>query len=169
MLIEVSSLRGGTTWQSIIQDLDCFVPSSKRTSFGARNDKLSYIYCNLLCYWKIILQKIFNIIFYIFGRSCRSISMDWISLTIDEKFGEISFDSFSQYSIWGVVFEILEDRVSVWSIDMDLGWEWKGHTIAYLTRLFHLDIRYWFLSCKLIARKSYDHQSLIFVSLIEFL
>ena len=84
----------------------------------------------------------------------------------DEEFGEIPFDGVGEKST-SLRFEILENRIRLASVHLDLVHDGEGDPIVQLASGFRITARAWFLTCKLIARETENHQPLVFVLLVE--
>ena len=61
------------------------------------------------------------------------------------------------------------ERVAVLPIDLDLGIHRKSNPKLERTKFFDLRLATRFLSAKLVAGKTTDHQTLVLVLLVEFL
>lgn len=111
-------------------------------------------------------QHGFNVFGYLAGFGDGRVAANLCAIARDEEFGEIPFDGIGEEST-SLRFEIFENGICVTSIHLNLLHNGEGDTIVELASRFCIAARAWFLTSKLVAGETYDHQSLVFVLLIE--
>ena len=91
---------------------------------------------------------------------------DHIAFSVDEELREIPFDFVTHQSLL-LGCQVLVNRMLVFTFHINLLKDLKGHTVVHLTECLDFIVSAWILLLELIARKSYDFQSLIIVLLIK--
>jgi len=110
--------------------------------------------------------------FHTVWRSCGQISVDGISFTIDEKFGEIPGNSSScdpSHSSWLLPLEELPQRMSIVTVDVDFSVKVKSDVIFGQDAGFDLSVGTRLLARELIAGESGNSQPLSFIASVQSL
>ena len=108
----------------------------------------------------------FDVFGYLAGFGDGSVAANHGAIARDEEFGEIPFDGVGEESTC-LRFEILENRICLASVHLDLVHDGEGDAIVELASGFCIAARAWFLTRKLVAGEAKYHQPLVFVLLIE--
>lgn len=111
-------------------------------------------------------QHGFDVFGYLAGFGDGGVAANHGAIARDEEFGEIPFDGVGDESAC-LRFEILENRICLASVHLDLVHDGEGDAIVELASGFCIAARAWFLTRKLIAREAKYHKALVFVLLIE--
>ena len=111
-------------------------------------------------------QHGFDVFGYLAGFGDGRVAANHGAIARDEEFGEIPFDGVGEEST-SLRFEILENRIRLAAVHLDLVHDGKSDPIVELASGFCIAARAWFLTRKLIARETENHQPLVFVLLIE--
>lgn len=101
-------------------------------------------------------EQRFDLFLEIFRRRRRRETSCYLAGPANEKFGEIPFDRFGPKHALGLTFEKLEERVSLFAIDVDLGEQGKRYVIGPRTELRDSRRVARLLSSELIAWKAED-------------
>lgn len=111
-------------------------------------------------------QHGFDVFDYLAGFGDGRVATNHAAIARDEEFGEIPFDSVGNEATC-LRFEILENRICLASVHLDLVHDGEGDTIVELASRFCIAACAWFLTRKLVAGEAKYHQALVFVLLIE--
>ena len=111
-------------------------------------------------------QHSFDVFCYLAGFGDGRVAANHGAIARDEEFGEIPFDSVGNEATC-LRFEILENRICLASVHLDLVHDGEGDTIVELASRFCIAACAWFLTRKLVAGEAKYHQALVFVLLIE--
>lgn len=64
--------------------------------------------------------------------------MDDISVTVDEKLGEVPFDPFASQYPWGIFFEILIQGMGIVAVHLDFCEHGEGDFVVESAKVFDL-------------------------------
>src|SRR5206468_7457118 len=81
-----------------------------------------------------------------------------LARTIDQEFGEIPFDRWTQQARF-LALQIVKQRMRACAIDLDLGKHREGDAVIFSAELFDLFGIAGFLVSELVARKSEDREA----------
>ena len=88
-----------------------------------------------------------------FGFIFGTIALDDLAFGVDEKLGEVPLDGFGAQEARGLSFEVLVERMGARAIYIDLGMEWKRHTVVDLAEACNLVFAAGFLALELLHGK----------------
>lgn len=111
-------------------------------------------------------QHGFDVFGYLAGFGDGGVAANHGAIARDEEFGEIPFDGIGEEATC-LRLEILEYGIGFAAVHLDLVHDGEGDAIVELASRFCIAARAWFLTRKLIARETENHQPLVFVLLIE--
>ena len=111
-------------------------------------------------------QHGFDVFGYLAGFGDGRVAANHGAIARDEEFGEIPFDGIGEEATC-LRLEILEYGIGFAAVHLDLVHDGEGDTIVELASGFCIAARAWFLTRKLIARETENHQPLVFVLLVE--
>src|SRR5690349_6431804 len=94
---------------------------------------------------EVLLRQLpFDIASDVIGRSHRSIAVDDVSLFVDEELGEVPLDSVAQQPAFFALEKPVE-RISIVTVDFNLGEEREIDTVVGLAKGFDLVVDAWLL------------------------
>ena len=105
---------------------------------------------------------------YFLGLVHGGIALDDTAITADQKLGEVPFDGFAAQQTRRLCAQPLVKRVGVGTIDIDLLHHGETHAVIDLAKIGNDFVARRILVAKLIARKTQNSQTLVFVGQVDF-
>ena len=105
-------------------------------------------------------QQCLNIGTQIFRLGSRCIALDYLTLTVDQKLGEVPLDTLAAQQARRLRFKLHKQRVSLVAIYIDLLEQRKANAVVQLTKLGNLSFITRLLRAKLVTRKARHPQPL---------
>ncbi len=95
--------------------------------------------------------------------SLRSVALYHLTLTIDQKLGEVPFNPFGSHDAFRLLLEPGVEGVGIRAVDIDLGKNRKGRTEARGAEFNNFFVGSWFLLAKLITGKGQHLKTFVMI------